>query len=166
MSGATQANTIFLLPRSHQFVYDTGDYKKGKVFEVEHAFVNSLQTVEGKTLWIKPQFAAPSGVLAANKAMTEPFWAVRKVEEQVGGGNMMLATLGTSGSMVTLYGADDGVASPLLTQAPVLTNPSRLEAGEELVWACGNKKKRPRVAVKATPAAKKTKAADDDSDNY
>ena len=163
----TQANTIFLLPRGKDYAYDFGDLKKGKTFEVEHLWVDSLLKVNGKTLWIKPMFTAPSGTLARNKTMTEPFWAVRKVEaSDAGVGNMELSTLAISGTHVTLWqGPGDAVAGTDLRQVPVLCNKSDLKQGDELVWAYGEKKKKRKVAVKVDPPAKKLKVDDDDSDH-
>ena len=162
----TQAKTIFLLPRSANYAYDFGDLKKGKAFEVDHLYVDSLLKVNDKTLWIKPMFTLPSGTLARNKTMTEPFWFVRKVEaSEAGVGNMELSTLGITGSRVTFCGMGDEVADTALMRVPVLCNKVDLKRGDELVWAYGEKKKKRKMPVKIEKPEKKAKVDDDDSDH-
>jgi hypothetical protein len=151
-----EAGTIFLVPHSANWAYDFASNKKA--FEVDHTWVDSLQEVNKKALWIKPHFVAPSGALTQEKLCTEPFWAVKKVEESGGPGNMRLNSLTTSGSMATdlsdvsfpeLSKTSNPVAAKVWFKSPVLMNTADLKAGDELVWAFGAKKnKRKQAPIK------------------
>ena len=150
------------MPHSVNYAYDADSSKKGKTFEVDHLWVDSLSKVNGKTLWIKPHFTPPSGTLPRNKVMTEPFWAVRKVEEQAGGGNMVLTTLSIRGSHTVTWNGVEPVAGTMQATVPVLTNPTDLKKGDELVWAIGSKKKRKSAPIKQALNDKKPKLEEED----
>lgn len=133
---------------------------------MDHSWVDSLHILNNKTLWIKPHFVAPSGTVSQEKLCTEPFWAVRKVAETDGPGNMLLTSVTSSGSVATdvaeeakVFASCNPVANTIALKTPVLMNTKDLKAGDELVWAFGAKKnKRKQAPIKekteGTKAAK------------
>ena len=159
-NGAAKAGSIYLLPHSINLVYDTGSGKKA--FEVDHNYVDSLATVCGKQLWIKPQFLMPAKD-NANKALCEPFWLVRKMDETEGKGSMTLLEILTSGSIsshpISMSPEQDNFEpsrGEIKLRIPVLTNPTDLKKGDELTWAFGSKKKRKLEPVKIAEKKAKT----------
>jgi hypothetical protein len=148
------------LPHSVFLAYDYASSKKP--LEVDQTWVDSFAKLHGKTLWIKPHFAPPSGSNPPEKSMTEPFWAARK--EAAGGdipGSLVLSELNIAGSHTTVAKGDvekRGGVKNIQWKVPVLTNPSDLKSGTELWWAGGIKKKRTQVSLKLDVAgAKKQK---------
>lgn len=133
---------------------------------MDHSWVDSLQQVNKKTLWIKPHFVAPSGTVSHEKLCTEPFWAVRKVAETDGPGNMLLTSFISGGSVATDVSLEAGcqhepVANTVALQTPVLMNTKDLKAGDELVWAFGAKKnKRKQAPIKEKAEGTKTAKVD------
>ena len=133
---------------------------------MDHSWVDSFHKLNNKTLWIKPHFVAPSGSVSHEKLCTEPFWAVRKIAETDGLGNMLLTSVTSSGCVATdvaeeakVFASSTPVANKIALKTPVLMNTKDLKAGEELVWAFGAKKnKRKLVPIKekteGTKAAK------------
>ena len=135
---------------------------------MDHSWVDSLQQVNKKTLWIKPHFVAPSGTVSHEKLCTEPFWAVRKVAETDGPGNMLLTSFISSGSVATdvslegrVLASCNPVANTMELKTPVLMNTKDLKAGDELVWAFGAKKnKRKQAPIKEKAEGTKTAKVD------
>lgn len=136
-----KAQSIFFLPHSTSYAFDaaTSGKTSTKTFEVDPKWISAGEKVAGKPLFIKPAFVPWTGKLESKQALTEGFWAVRRVEEDGGEeGNMELSSLKLNGSLCTGGSASERsllTAQNLVSSSPVLRNARDLEAGEELIWS-------------------------------
>ena len=148
--------TIFLLPHSANFTYHSSSAKKKNVQAVE--WVPTKELVSSKPLFIKPQWQPTTATTQGAAAMTEPFWAVRKVDRgdvKNEKGNVALVYLGTRGSATTEYQHCDKLPAGIELQTPCLVNTEDVPAKAELIWVGDFPKKRKNLQpVRAAPAKK------------
>ena len=133
---------LMIFPHSTNWAFESHSGKAPKKdFEVDPLWVDSQQKVAGKAVWIKPAFTPQSATVQSCQALTEPFWAVRRLDEGKAGqdtGNMSLLHLHHDGSMCTTYRSKSRGSLVLPGQmtlaSPALTNLVDLKAEDELVW--------------------------------
>lgn len=158
-----KAQTIFFLPHSPSYAFDAASSSKTskKTFEVDPKWISAGEQVAGKPLFIKPAFVPWTGKLESKQALTEGFWAVRRVEEDGGEeGNMELSSLKLNGSLCTGGSAAEKsflTAQNLVSSSQVLRNKRALEAGEELIWS-GQWTKKDAAKRKLVPVKKEDPA--------
>ena len=153
---------LFLLPHSDRLAFDFVTAKPAKkTFDPDISWIDSLEKVAGKTIYIKPEFMTQSANVDGKQALTEPFWAVRRTPKGTGGGNLRLDTMIHNGSLCTqCAGRTKVLPQQVSVCTPVLTNPSDLEAGAELIWPYDREKTEKRKApVMYDDSAKKQKVA-------
>lgn len=128
-------HSLFFLPHSANMDYKKKNLKKE--FVVERDWIDSKEKVAGETLWIKPHWQPKTATKAFEMALTEPFWAVRRVnrsdarEEE---GNMALVYVHSRGHVVTCFTGDKMMRSDVDFVVPCLTNIQDIPDGGELIW--------------------------------
>jgi len=163
LTEAVKKGQLLLLPHSDRLGFDFVTAKPAKkTFEPDLPWIDSLKRVAGKPIYIKPQFNATSASVDGKQALTEPFWAVRRISPKAAGGNLRLDRMLHNGSLCTQCALGDGptvLATSVSVITPVLTNPTDLAAGAELIWPHDREKaeKRKTVPVKFEESAKKQK---------
>ena len=127
-------HSLFFFPQSKDSVYKT---KGKKEFDVKVDFIDSKETVGGEILWIKPHWQPKNANKPFDAALTEPFWAVRKVnraEAKDTEGNMRLEYLNSRGHIVTCHTSESMDQCDVKFLVPCLTNIKDVLDGDELIW--------------------------------
>ena len=154
---AIAARTLFLLPHSSNFAFETSN-SKGK-FTVSKEWVQTSETISGKHIFIKPQFSMLSASVTHGSALTEPFWCVRKVDGMPEEGNMELVNLASEGHATSVAMDKKKLVQTMRFTTPCLVNTLDVKPGDELIWAFPQPApKRNPVPVKAKESKKKKEA--------
>ena len=148
-------HSLFFFPQSKDSIYKKKSDKKE--FNVAPDWVDSKETVGGEILWIKPHWAPKNANKPFDAALTEPFWAVRRVnraEARDTEGNMRLEYLNSRGHIVTCHTSESMDQSEVKFLVPCLTNIKDVIDGDELIWVAD-------FATKKRKAAEPLKKAED-----
>lgn len=138
--------------------------KKVEGFHDMQRMVQTPETVNGRPIYIKPQFNQISASVSFGQALTEPFWCVRKMDAMPEEGNMELITLTSEGHATTFGNSKSKSVQTLGFSTPCLTNTMELKPGDELVWASPQpeaKKKAMPLKMKETKKRKKDEMNDE-----
>lgn len=127
------AHTLFLLPHSSNFAFESSNAKKS--FTVSKDWIETAETVAGKPIFIKPQFSQLSATVMHGSALTEPFWCVRKVDKMPEEGNMKLINLSSEGHATSVAMDKKKLVQTIAFTTPCLVNTVDVKAGDELIWA-------------------------------
>lgn len=154
---AIAAHTLFLLPHSSNYAFETSNSKSK--FTVSKEWVQTSETISGKHIFIKPQFSQLSATVTHGSALTEPFWAVRKVDGMPEEGNMELVNLTSEGHATSVAMDKKKLVHTMRFTTPCLVNTIDVKPGDELIWASPQPAaKRNPVPVKAKESKKKKEA--------
>ena len=151
-------HSLFFFPQSKDSVYKTKSAKKEFVVGVD--FIDSKETVGGEILWIKCHWQPKNANKPFDAALTEPFWAVRRVnraEARDTEGNMRLEYLNSRGHIVTCHTSESMDQHDVKFLVPCLTNIKDVLDGDELIWVADFATKK-RKAVEPLKKVEEKKA--------
>jgi len=151
-------HSLFFFPQSKDSVYKMKSAKKE--FVVMPDFIDSKEKVGGEILWIKPHWQQKNANKPFDAALTEPFWAVRRVnraEARDTEGNMRLEYLNSRGHVVTCHTSESMDQHEVNFLVPCLTNIKDVRDGDELIWVADFLSKK-RKAVEPLKKVEEKKA--------
>ena len=160
-------HSLFFFPQSKDSIYKKKSDKKE--FYVAPDWVDSKETVGGEILWIKPHWQPKNANKPFDAALTEPFWAVRRVnraEARDTEGNMRLEYLNSRGHIVTCHTSESMDQSEVKFLVPCLTNIKDVIDGDELIWVAdfATKKRRATEPLKKVEEKKAKNTAEKSSE--